>query len=260
MAIWTEVDKTVKQWLKETRVSILEALEHTLNIDTKSNANDLVTNVDKETEQFFVSRIKEHYPQHKIVGEEGFGDEVHELEGIVWIIDPIDGTMNFVHQKRNFFISIGILEDGIGKLGYLYDVILDELYCASKGEGAFLNDKVLPPLQQGNIEEAIIGFNPASIHSEDAASTFIPLLKDVRGARSYGSAAMEFAYVATGRMDAYISKGLSPWDFAGGKIIVEELGGIVTDLRGNPVNLLERSSILVARPGLHKKLCRYFQS
>ncbi len=133
--------------------------------------------------------------------------------------------------------------------------------------------KCSQPLQQGNIEEAIIGFNPASIHSEDAASTFIPLLKDVRGARSYGSAAMdvrgarsygsaamEFAYVATGRMDAYISKGLSPWDFAGGKIIVEELGGIVTDLRGNPVNLLERSSILVARPGLHKKLCRYFQS
>ncbi len=83
------------------------------------------------------------------MGEEGFGDEVHELEGIVWIIDPIDGTMNFVHQKRNFFISIGILEDGIGKLGYLYDVILDELYCASKGEGAFLNDKVLPTITAG---------------------------------------------------------------------------------------------------------------
>lgn len=260
MAIWHEVDQAVKQWLKDARKSIVESLESALDIDTKSNANDLVTNVDKETEQFFVKRIKEHYPHHKIVGEEGFGDKIDDLKGIVWIIDPIDGTMNFVHQKRNFYISIGILEDGIGRVGYLYDVILDELYWASKGEGAFFNEEMISPLEEGNINEAIIGFNPASIHSEQAAHTFIPLLKDVRGARSYGSAAMEFAYVATGRLDAYISLGLSPWDFAGGKIIVEELGGVVTDLQGNPVNMLEKSSILAARPELHKQLCDYLQS
>ncbi|MBO0994479.1 inositol monophosphatase family protein [Bacillus sp. SD088] len=260
MAIWHEVDQSVKQWLKQARNSIMESLEHALDIHTKSDANDLVTNVDKETEQFFVKQIKEHFPNHRMMGEEGFGDQVNDLEGVVWIVDPIDGTMNFVHQQRNFFISIGILEDGVGQLGYLYDVILDELYCASRGKGAFFNEEKIAPLQEGNINEAVVGFNPASIHSEQTARMFIPLVKDIRGARSYGSAAMEFAYVAMGRMDAYISLQLSPWDFAGGKVIIEELGGVVTDLQGNPVNMLEKSSILAAKPELHKQLLPYFQS
>ncbi|MCJ7843274.1 inositol monophosphatase family protein [Lederbergia sp. NSJ-179] len=258
MSIWTELDQTITLWLREARESILASLEQALDIDTKSNANDLVTNVDKETEQFFVRQIKKHYPHHKIVGEEGFGDKVHDLDGIVWIIDPIDGTMNFVHQRRNFFISIGILENGIGKLGYLYDIILDELYFAYEGHGAFLNGQSIAPLEKGRVEEAIIGFNPASIPANEAAQTMIKLMKDVRGVRSYGSAAMEFAYVATGRLDAYISLGLSPWDFAGGKIILEELGGIVTDLSGNPVKILENSSILAARPGLHEQLLKNY--
>src|SRR5699024_7720009 len=107
---------------------------------------DLVTNVDKETEIFFYEQIKQYDSSFRVLGEEGFSDDITDLAGIVWLIDPIDGTMNFIHQKRNFFISIGIYENGIGKLGYIYDVVQDELYYAKSGEGAYFNNQKLPRL------------------------------------------------------------------------------------------------------------------
>ena len=98
-----------------------------LIIESKSEANDLVTNIDKETEQFFIQHIKADFPDHRIFGEEGFGDEIKDLNGYVWILDPIDGTTNFIHQKKNFAISLGIYKDGVGILGYIYNVMEDAL-------------------------------------------------------------------------------------------------------------------------------------
>ncbi|MBS4207768.1 inositol monophosphatase family protein [Bacillus sp. FJAT-50079] len=262
MTSWTKVDSLTKEWLREAGATIIASFSTTLNIQTKANANDLVTNLDKETEQFFTEKIKKNFPEHRILGEEGFGDEVKDLQGIVWIIDPIDGTMNFVHQQRNFFISIGIYENGVGKLGYLYDVVHGELYYAQAGEGAYWDKKKLPPLTDGKIEEAVIGLSATWLASNrhlDVEKTLIPLVNDVRSTRSYGSAALEFAYVATGRLDSYINMRLAPWDFAGGKIIVEELGGVVTNLKGEPVNLLETGPVIIARPGLHEKIMNYIK-
>lgn len=260
---WNEVDLRVKEWLKEARKQIVMAIKTELTVQTKSNANDLVTNVDTSIEEFFVHKIQESFPEHKILGEEGYGNKIESVDGIIWIIDPIDGTMNFIHQKRNFYISIGVYEDGVGKLGYLYDVMLDELYYALSGKGAFFNESKLPSLENGKLEEAILGFNPFWISSlyanhQDSLNVFLSIINDVRGIRSYGSAAMEFAYVATGRMDAYLSLGLSPWDFAGGKVIVESLGGVVSDIRGNPVNILEKGSVLAAKPAVHEKLVNHY--
>ncbi|MBW8348681.1 inositol monophosphatase family protein [Bacillus sp. IITD106] len=261
MVNWSIVDSLVKEWLKEAGRNIIASFETALQIDTKADANDLVTNIDKEIEQFFTNHIRRRFPSHKILGEEGFGDEIKKMDGVIWIIDPIDGTMNFIHQQRNFFISIGIFENGEGKLGYLYDVVHNELYFAKRGEGAYWDDIKLPTLEKVDVNEAVIGLSAALLTSNDSKNKLIPLVKDVRGTRSYGSAALEFAYVATGRLDAYISKMLSPWDFAGGKIIVEEVGGVVTDFKGESLNLLEKSPIIVAKPGLHEKLIKeYFQA
>lgn len=260
MVNWGEIDQLTRAWLKESRERIMQSFSTILDIQTKADVNDLVTNMDKETEQFFIKNIKENFPNHRIIGEEGFGDECKDLNGVVWIIDPIDGTMNFVHQKRNFFISIGIYENGIGMLGYLYDVVHDELYFAKKDEGAYFNEEKLPRLEEGFIENAIVGFNAQWLVSNkymDPKKLF-PLVKDVRGIRSYGSAALEIAYVASGRLDSYLSMRLAPWDFAAGKIIVEELGGIVTNLQGERVNLLETGSILVSKPGLHKEMMQRY--
>ncbi|MDX5475890.1 MAG: inositol monophosphatase family protein [Bacillaceae bacterium] len=253
---WSQIDKDAKQWTREAGERIKESLHKELLIETKTSRDDLVTNMDKETEEFFIKKINEKYPEHQILGEEGFGNTVKELKGTVWIIDPIDGTMNFVHQKRNFAISVAVYEDGVGKIGLIYDVISDELYHAVEGQGAFFNDEPIPSLSKVKVEEAVIGMNATWVTENIRIDPTIlaPLVKDVRGTRSYGSAALEFAYVATGRIDAYITLRLSPWDFAAGLIIINELGGKVTTLYGEPLNLLEQNSVFVSKPGLHEEI------
>ena len=260
MAGMKEIHAQAVQWMKEAGQRIIHSFETSLNIETKSNMNDLVTNMDKDVEQFFLKRIAERFPEHKVLGEEGAGHDLKELEGIVWIIDPIDGTMNFVHQQRNFAISIGIVENGIGRIGLIYDVVHDELYHCVKGEGAYLNEKKIAPMQEAKLEESIFGLNAIWLTDNKKIDKNITakLVRDVRGTRSYGSAALELIYVATGRMNAYISMRLAPWDFAGGTIIIEELGGIVTDLHGSPIDYLSKSSLIATTPQLHKVIMEHY--
>lgn len=257
---WKEIDQNAREWVKEAGEKIRSSFSQTLNVQTKSNPNDLVTNMDKEIEQFFIKKIREKYPDHQILGEEGFGDELNQLDGIVWMLDPIDGTMNFIHQQRNFAISLGIYENGTGRIGFVYDVAHDELYHAVKGEGAYLNEKKLPMLEEASVNEAIIALNATWVmeNSRIDHNLMIPLVRDARGTRSYGTAALEMIYVATGRVDAYISLRLAPWDYAGGAVIVEELGGIVTNLRGEKLNYLSQDSVFVAKPGLHSAILKNY--
>ncbi|WP_242143546.1 MULTISPECIES: inositol monophosphatase family protein [unclassified Bacillus cereus group] len=254
--VWKEIDTHAKQWVREAGESLRASLKQALIIETKSNAADLVTNMDREIEQFFIGKIKETFPEHYILGEEGYGDEVTSSNGIVWLIDPIDGTMNFVHQKRNFAISIGIYENGIGIIGLIYDPVHDELYHAVKGEGAFCNGVSIPMLQEGALESSIVALNATWLTDNPLLhmEKMMQLVTKARGTRSYGCAALEMVYVATGRLDAYITPRLSPWDFGGGKIIVEEVGGKVTTFTGTPISIVEKSSVLVAKPGVYDEL------
>ena len=210
------IDRYAKSLIKEAGHKIRVSFFNRIHIDSKTNANDLVTNIDREIEQFFISRIQADFPGHKILGEEGFGDAVDTLAGVTWILDPIDGTMNFIHQKRNFAISLGIYVDGIGILGYIYDVVRDDFYNARKGEGAYFNDERLPQLEAVPVNEAVIGINARWIAPNRYLDNekLIGLVLECRGTRSYGSATIELAYVASGRLDAYISMRLSPWDIA----------------------------------------------
>jgi myo-inositol-1(or 4)-monophosphatase len=253
---WENIDLLAKQWVKEAGDKIRDSFTKTLNIQTKSNPNDLVTNIDKEIEQFFINKIRNTFQNHRILGEEGFGDEVNNLDGVVWIIDPIDGTMNFIHQQRNFAISLAVYENGIGKIGLIYDVAHGELYHAISGKGAFMNDSKLPSLSKSTVKESIIALNATWVmenHRIDH-NLLIPLVKEARGTRSYGTAALEMVFVATGRVDAYISMRLSPWDVAAGAVIIGELGGVVTNLRGEKLDFLSKDSLLAAKPGLHQTI------
>ncbi|MFS0654259.1 inositol monophosphatase family protein [Bacillus sp. 179-C3.3 HS] len=257
MTNWVEIDRLAKQWVKEAGSRIKASMQEGLSIETKSNPNDLVTNIDKETERFFIEKIQSTFSDHRILGEEGQGEEeVTTLEGIVWIIDPIDGTMNFVHQKRNFAISIGIFEDGIGKIGLIYDVIHDELYHAVKGKGAYMNDLSLPPLKEVTIEKAIVGINPTwaieSPHFD--ARPFARLVRDVRGTRTIGSAALELAYIASGRSDAYVTLRLAPWDYAAGCVLLEEVGAVYSNIHGEPLSFLDKNSLMAGNPSICKKI------
>lgn len=257
---WESIAAIAKQWVMEAGHIIRTSFEMKLDIQTKSNANDLVTNMDREVEQFFIKKVRETFPDHKILGEEGFGDDLENLGGVVWLLDPIDGTMNFVHQQRDFAISVGIFENGIGKVGLIYDVVRDELYHAVKGKGAFLNEKKLSELREADVHRAIIGLNPTWLMENRRIdhNLLIPLAREARGLRSYGSAALEMAFVAAGRIDAYIALRLAPWDFGGGSILVEEAGGSVTNLKGEKLDFLTKDTLLVAKPGLHEKILKKY--
>lgn len=253
---WGHIDRYAKSLIKEAGHKIRISFYKHIDIESKADANDLVTNIDREVEQFFISRIKRDFPSHRILGEEGFGDDVQSLDGIIWILDPIDGTMNFVHQKRNFAISLGIYADGVGMLGYIYDVMGNDFYHAEKGEGAYFNDERLPQLEITPLPEAIIGINASWIAPNRHVDNekIIEMVKMCRGTRSYGSAAIELAHVSAGRMDAYVSMRLSPWDIAGGMIIAQEVGAVATNLKGEVPRLLGQETFIVARPGLHQEL------
>lgn len=242
-----------KKWIYEAGRDIRQKINGPLNIKTKSNPNDLVTAVDSSTELYFSTKIRNAYPNHYILSEEGYGDDLDSLEGTVWIIDPIDGTMNFIHQKRNFAISIGIYHDGIGEIGFIYNVMDDILYSAKNGQGAMKNEEYLPRLQDHvNLNEAILGLNHFWLCENKLVDETVmqTLVKTVRGTRTYGSAALEFAFVAEGILDGYLTMSLSPWDIAAGIIIVNEVGGMTTDMKGNSLNMLTNNSVLTCHPSI----------
>lgn len=256
-----ELFSQARQWVLEAGRAIREKIDDPLIIETKSNANDLVTTMDKETEQFFASKIKGKYPEHLLFGEEGYGDKVDSLDGIIWIVDPIDGTMNFVHQKRNFAISIGIYHNGVGEIGLIYDVMEDILYHAQRNGGAYKNNQQLKQLSFSvDLRESILALNHFWLCENSLVDERImqKLVKTVRGTRSTGSAALEMAYVAEGVFDGYLAMRLSPWDIAAGMVIINEVGGVTTDRHGYPINLLERTSLVTCNKQIQDRILRDF--
>jgi len=249
-----QIDQFAKDIIYEAGKRIRDSFSYDLVVETKSDPNDLVTNIDRETELFFIEKIKEFDKNHRILGEEGMGEKIDSLEGPVWIIDPIDGTMNFVKQHRHFMITIGFYVDGVGKLGYIYDVMREDLFHAIAGEGAWYNDSPLRKLKPLSINEAVIGINASWIIPNRRVNheKMIELVRTVRGTRSYGSAAMEIAFVVSGKLDAYISMRLSPWDIAGGIVIAKEVGAIATNFVGNQFSLLSNDTFIIANPSLHQ--------
>ena len=249
-----KLDEFAKEIIIEAGKKIREAFSYDIEIETKSNANDLVTNIDRENELFFIEKIKSFNPTHRILGEEGMGEKVESLEGVVWILDPIDGTMNFVKQHRHFMITIGVYVDGVGILGYIFDVMREDLFYAIAGVGAWYNDSPLRKLQPVKIEEAVIGINANWVTPNNRINheKVIELVRTVRGTRSYGSAAMEIAFVVSGKLDAYISMRLAPWDIGGGVVIAKEVGAIATNFNGEQFDFLTTDTFLIANPSIHQ--------
>jgi len=250
------LDQFAKEIIFEAGARIRQSFSYDLVVETKSGNNDLVTNIDRDTELFFIEKIKNFDSTHRILGEEGMGEKVDSLEGVVWIIDPIDGTMNFVKQHRNFMIMVGVYEDGVGKLGYILDVMRGDIFYAIAGEGAWYNYTPMRKLPDVKLEEAIIGINANWVTPNDKINheKMIELIRTVRGTRSYGSAAMEIAYVVSGKLDCYISMRLAPWDIAGGLVIANEVGALATNLKGESFDLLTQDSFIIANPFIHRTI------
>lgn len=244
----------MKAWVKEAGSIIRNQMDQRQIINEKTNENDLVTEMDKKIERYFIDQIKTNYPTHQIVSEEGYGDKNIDPTGYVWFVDPIDGTLNYIHQRRNFAISIALYFEGIGEIGIVYDVAENVLYSALKGKGAFKNQHRLPSLsKEKRLDQSMISLNhfwaleSRSFHSEK----IVQLIRHVRACRTFGSAALEFAYVAEGAIDAYLKKRLEPWDIAAGLMLVNEVGGKTTTLFGEAVNVFRTDSILTSNPTIH---------
>ena len=214
-----------------------ERFETGLEIETKSSSIDLVTEVDRACERLIVSAIEGERPGDGILAEEGHGREIPGCEWR-WIIDPLDGTTNFAHGYPRFCVSIGVERTGVREVAVVYDPLLDELYHAVRGEGAWLGDRRLQVSSRAELGTALVATGFAyDVHrsSRDNADRFARMLKAARGIRRDGSAALDLCYVAAGRFDAYWELKLHAWDVAAGILIVEEAGGRCTAEDGGAV-------------------------
>jgi myo-inositol-1(or 4)-monophosphatase len=211
-----------------------ERYETTFEVDTKSSSIDLVTEVDHACEELIVGAISAARPDDAVLAEEGRGDDDPDAVWR-WVIDPLDGTTNFAHGYPRFCVSIGVEHRGERAVGVVYDPLLDELYRATRGGGAWLGDRRLAVSAQTELGLALVGTGFAyDVHRTSAANAacFARMLKAARGIRRDGSAALDLCYVAAGRLDAYWELKLHAWDVAAGILIVEEAGGKVTGADG----------------------------
>ncbi len=219
------------------------------NIQTKKEEINLVTEIDKETEKKIVEFIKSKFPHHSILAEES--GEAKLDSGYKWIIDPLDGTTNYTHSFPVFCVSIALEHKGEVILGVIYDPNFDELFWAEKGKGAFLNGKKISVSKTDKLIKSMLatGF-PYNVREnpDNCIEHFVNFLMEAQAIRRLGSAALDLAYVACGRLDGFWEVNLNPWDVAAGKIIIEEAGGKVTDFYGNKFSIYTKG--IVASNGL----------
>jgi myo-inositol-1(or 4)-monophosphatase len=193
---------------------------------------DLVTEADKASEKLVVERLRRYFPGHSILSEEGGGQEVGSEYR--WYVDPLDGTTNFAHGYPAWSVTMALEKAGELIVGIVYDPNRNELFAAEKGGGAFLNGKRIQVSKTGKLANSLscTGFPNHNRKSNPNVLFFYQLAMESHGVRRGGSAAIDLAYTACGRLDAFWEIGLNPWDLAGGKLLVTEAGGVCTTMRG----------------------------
>ncbi len=222
----------------------------------KSSWRDLVTEADVESERALVSRLRSSFPGHAIEAEEEVRDPGEVEQGARWFLDPLDGTINFVHRLPCFAVSMGLFVDGIPEVAVVHAPLLGETFHAVRGGGAFLGEERIRVSETSELAEAILatGF-PYRLNDLEHTNleNFARLSYLVRGLRRMGSAAIDLAYTAAGRLDGFWELHLSPHDVAAGALLVREAGGIVTDADGGE-DWLRGGHIVAAGPALHPRI------
>jgi myo-inositol-1(or 4)-monophosphatase len=211
--------------------------------------------VDRNAEQAIIDVLREKFPNHAILAEESGRHAGNEYQ---WIIDPLDGTTNYLHGFPQYSISIGLKVKGRMEVGVVYDPSKEEMFTSCRGEGALLNDRKLRVTNRKNLSGALLG---TGIPYRDFRFTdnymamLRDLINDTAGIRRPGSAALDFAYVAAGRLDGFWELGLAQWDFAAGALLVREAGGIVTDIGGGE-RFFETGNVIAGGLKVHNAMLR----
>jgi myo-inositol-1(or 4)-monophosphatase len=228
-----------------------------LTVRTKGD-NDFVSEVDTLAEQAIVETLLEAYPGHAILAEEGGSQGDSDF---VWIIDPLDGTTNFLHGFPQFAVSIGCAHKGVLTHAVVFDPSRNELFTASRGAGAFLNDKRMRVSKRTKLKESLIGtgfpYHDFS-YMETYIKMFQELLPKTAGLRRPGSASLDLAYVAAGRFDGFWEANLKPWDIAAGALLIMEAGGLVADFQGEE-RYLDSGNMLAGNPKVFNQLLQVIQ-
>ncbi len=242
------------QAARQASKTILRSMDRLDKIEINHKGNhDLVTDVDRRAEQDIIYVIKKSYPDHAILGEESGHLEGNEY---CWLIDPLDGTMNYVHGLPHFSISIAVKNQDQLEAGVIYDPLRNELFTAARGKGANLNERRIRVGAAKKINEALIGtgFPHRDIeHLKPYLKNLEEIMNQSSGVRRSGSAALDLAYVAAGRIDGFWEPYLKEWDMAAGALIIQEAGGIVTDFT-NTKNYLSTGKIIAGNPKIHQAL------
>ena len=224
-----------------------------LTVRTKQK-NDFVSEVDHAAEEAIIGVLRDAYPTHGFLGEEsGFHDKENEN---LWVIDPLDGTTNFLHGVPQYCVSIALLVKGVPSQAVIFDPNRNELFTASRGVGAYLNDRRIRVSKVDRFDKALVGTGfpfREVVNVDDYLRMLRNVMTVASGVRRPGAAALDLAWVACGRMDAFWELGLSPWDMAAGALLIREAGGLVGDLDGNE-GFLESGRIAAANAKLFAPL------
>jgi myo-inositol-1(or 4)-monophosphatase len=229
----------------------------TRNLDVLSvrakSANDFVSEVDHEAERAIVDMLHAAYPDHAILAEEGGASGRSDY---VWIIDPLDGTTNFLHGFPQFAVSIALTHRGVLNQAVIYDPTRNDLFTASRGRGAFLNETRIRVSRRARLSDALVGTG-FPFRQFTQIDPYLAILREAlqktRGVRRAGAASLDLAYVAAGRLDAFWEFGLAPWDIAAGALMVLEAGGLVGDLEGNE-KYMDSGNVCAGNPKVFAQL------
>lgn len=248
-----ELDQQVLGWLQEARLSILDQLKQPMQVNQKTSHRDLVTNVDKRIEQFYIKKIHDFMPNASVISEEGYGDEVTKLDGDVWFVDPIDGTLNFVEQHHEFATMLALYHDGKPVLAWIMDVMNNEVVHGGPTIGVFVNKQHVDGFADKALSDGLIVMSGARLLGNQIGLPEIA--KEALGFRVYGSAGISYCHVMKGQALGYISV-MKPWDFAPGIALALTLGLAVTDVDGHAVDMLSSGTVVVSTPSSHEDIMR----
>ena len=227
------------------------------SLEKKSTNIDLLTNADKESEKYIIDQIQKYFPSHSILSEEQ--QEINNNSEYTWVIDPLDGTTNFVHQLPIFSCSIGLKKDNQTVLGTVYNPAADKCFYAEQGKGAFLNEKQIYVTSSKALSDCLLTTGFPYIHDEKydlLFNIFKEFYDTTRGMRRLGAASLDLCFVAMGRFDGFYEYGLKPWDVCAGEIILKEAGGLITDWNGLNEHPDDCSRILTSNSYIHEEMSR----
>jgi len=238
---------------------LLRHFEHTDRFTvTSKRHNDFVSEVDRSAEEAIIRELRSKYPDHAILAEES-GE--HQGSDFQWVIDPLDGTTNYLHRFPQFCVSIALKYRNRLEQAVVYDPLREELFTASRGQGAQLNDQRLRVTDHPSLEGALIGTGfPFRNHSllDTYLGMFKAVLQDTAGIRRPGAAALDFAYLAAGRLDGFWELGLAQWDIAAGALLISEAGGTLSDLAGGNRHL-ETGNVVAGNLKVHQAMVAKLQ-